>query len=680
MAATQALEAFGPDNIHTLFTGLDIPDPITFTVSPDWLDRPNLYPRQATLLKVIFLRDDLFTDYDHAVIDAWEATFARTGNEGICPDIRGRIRTLRILGAKWFAEVLLVLGRRAGKGHISAIAMAYVIWHYLAKGDPQGYYGVDRDKQLAALIFAGKRDQAKANLWGDLANMITGGPCFAPYVNANQAEKVSLYAPHDFVRLAKLASRGLTTDRDQASIVILPKESTLMAGRGPASCIIGFDEMAHVVAAGANRSAEEVWTAATPSLDQFKQDSFIIEPSSPYQMTGQFYANYEASLARDEETGELERPDILMVQLPSWSIYEDWEEAPDIPLLPPAFTGDLGEYAEAPHPRFPQFKGAIQEYDDKMKLLERANPETFAVERRSHFATVVDAYLRSDKVDEMFAPWQERPAHYGPTQLTMQTQGLLATTYAAHGDPSESNCNFGLAVGHVEAVDTEDGPVKHVVFDKLHHWDPADFEDHVIDYDQVCREIFNDVLVPFLPSTFTLDQFNSAQSIQWFNRKVREARFPKSVSVYRETATFEHNWTRAEIFKTALNLGRVHAPGYEQAEAELKFLQKPPGQRKVIAPTIGPIQTKDVADCVMEVVQKLIGDEITVLIEQLGALRLAGGQSGGTRAFPTMDGERAAIPENDPRQQLSGWGRRGRVPGYGPTTSLSRGRRFGRSS
>lgn len=680
MAATQALEAFGPDNIHTLFTGLDTPDPITFTVSPDWLDRPNLYPRQATLLKIVFLRDDLLTDYDHTVIDEWETTFERTGNEGICPDVRGRIATLKARGARWFPEVLLVMGRRGGKGHISAIAMAYVIWCYLALGDPQGHYGVDRDKQLACLIFAGKRDQAKANLWGDLANVITGGSCFAPYVNANQAEKVSLFAPHDFVRLAKLAGRGLATDRDQASIVILPKESTTMAGRGPASFIIGFDEMAHVVAAGANRSAEEVWTAATPSLDQFKQDSFIIQPSSPYQMTGQFFANYEASLAREETTGELERPDILMLQLPSWDIYQDWDRAPDIPLLPAGFTGDLGEYEHAPHPGFVRLKGAIQEYDDKMRILERSNPETFSVERRSHFATVVDAYLRADKVDDMFAPWQERPAHCGPPLLTMQTKGLLAVTYAGHADPSESNCNFGLAVGHVEIEETEDGPVKHVVFDLLHHWDPADFEDHVIDYDLVCREIYKKVLIPFLPSTFTFDQFNSAQSIQWLARKIREARLPKSVSVYRETATAEHNWIRAEIFKTALNLGRTHAPGYYQAEAELKFLQKPPGQRKVIAPTIGPIQTKDVADCAMEVVQKLIGDEITVLIEQLGSLRLAGGQSGGTRAFPAMDGERMPMPDNDPRQQLSGWGRRGRVPGYGPTTSLSRGRRFGRSS
>lgn len=655
MPRRPGLDRFGPGELHTLYTGLAIPDPITFTVSPDYLDRPNLYPRQATLLKVIFLRDDLFTAYDHAVIDEWERTFAAGDTEeGICPGVRDRIRTLKASGARWFREVLLVMGRRGGKGHVSAIAMSYVIWCYMALGDPQGHYGVDRDKTLSVLIFAGKRDQAKANLWGDLVNVITGSACFAPYVSADLAEKVSLFAPNDYLRMARLAEKGLATERDQATIEILPKESTKMAGRGPASFILAFDEMAHVVAAGANRSAEDVYDSSTPSLDQFGADSFMIEPSSPYQMTGQFHVNYLASIAVEED-GTPSRPDMLMIQLPSWSIYEDHQRAHELELFPAGFTGDLGEYLTAPLPTLPPLKGAIQAYDDHMRKLEEANPETFAVERRSHFATVVDAYLRKDRVQAMFAPWTGRPDRYGSPYLTMQHRGILSLGYMGHADPSKSNCNFGLSLGHVE-VD-EDG-ASHVVFDRIKHWEPKNFPGHIVDYDEINDWIWDNVLEPFVPSDFTFDQYSSVQSIQRLTKRVRAARLPKAVNVYEKTATAARNWERAEIFKTALYLGRLHAPEYELAELELQFLQKPPNVDKVICQTIGPVVTKDVADTLMEVVMGLIGDEITALRAQLGEVRLTPGLQGGIKAFPGMDGER--LDDADPRSALSGFGRRGR--------------------
>src|SRR5690606_12327439 len=172
-------------------------------------------------------------------------------------------------------------GRRAGKGHVSGLAKAYVLWNYLAKGDPQGYYGVDRDKQLACFVFAGKKEQARLNLFADLYNVINSGPCFAKYISRAQTDSLTIYAPHDFLRMRKLAERGVTSSKDMATFLLQPKESTLMAGRGPASFMQGYDEMAHVVASGANRSAEDVYGAATPALDQFGKDAFIIAPSSP---------------------------------------------------------------------------------------------------------------------------------------------------------------------------------------------------------------------------------------------------------------------------------------------------------------------------------------------------------------------------------------------------------------
>src|SRR5690606_19218047 len=103
-----------PGEFFQLYTGVPVPDPITFVVSPDYLNQPNLYPRQATLLKLIFLRDDLLTTYDHEVIEDLTRKYKHTGNNGLQPDILDRIRVLKAEGRKWFREVLLVMGRRAG--------------------------------------------------------------------------------------------------------------------------------------------------------------------------------------------------------------------------------------------------------------------------------------------------------------------------------------------------------------------------------------------------------------------------------------------------------------------------------------------------------------------------------------------------------------------------------------
>lgn len=667
----------GPEQIFQLFTGLPIPDPITFVMSEDYLDRGQImYPRQATLLKVIFLRLDLLTDYDHMVIDEWEQSFRDTGNNGIVPGVRRRMAKLRDKGHKWFRETLLVMGRRAGKGHISGLSMCYVLWNYMAKGDPQRFYGVDRDKKLVAMVFAGKRDQAKATVWQDAVNYITGSVCFAPYIRAPlQAEKLSVYAPHDYVRMRKLGQQGINpNDINLATFEVVPKESTLMAGRGPTSFCQAWDEMAHVVASGANRSAEEVYAAAKPSLDQFGKDAFIIEPSSPWQMLGQFYINYCNAILEDEQ-GEAVYLDMLMVQLASWDIYKDWEIAHTLPIFPEGFVGDLGEYQEQPPIYFQPLRGAIQAYDDQMALEEQANPDTFKVERRSHFAVALDAYLNEAKVRQIFAPWNERLDQFGQPQLGMQEKGRLDLDYKAHGDPSKSNANFGLAMAHAEPG--PDGRL-HVVFDKIYHFHPGDFEDHIVDYDEIEEWIWDNMLRPFMPTEMTFDQFNSAQVIQRLAKRSRYSGLPKVTQVYEKTATRQHNWQRAEIFKTAVNMGWVHAPWYEQAELELRFLQEKNGV--VDHPESGPVQTKDVADAMMECVMALIGDQIVSMRSELGSMRPSGALQGGVEPFPGMsrqdDLSQGPRTQEQVFQQLGGFGKsRGMRPDMMRSGPRTRGRR-----
>lgn len=685
---------FGPASLHQMFTGVEVPDPVTFVMSSKWLNRPQMYPRQATLLKLVFLRDDLFTDYDREVIEEWRTGFDPENNpEGVAPDIYERIAWMKERHYSWFREVLLAIGRRGGKGYLSALIYAYILWTYMSRGDPQDYYGIAPGKQLTALIFAGKKEQAVKNLWGDINSVITTAPCFQPFISRAQTESLTIFAPADYLRLYELQRQGIMPVKDQATFLIDPKESTPLAGRGPASFALGFDEMAHVVKAVAKSDASDVYEAANPSLDQFGRDAIMIAPSSTWEMTGKYYELCQQALEKTDE-GAPAYPNKLLVQLPSWGPYEDWERAYALPALPQGFLGDLGEYADTPPGQAPLYflplRGAIQAYDEEMAQQERANPDTFRVERRSHWATALDAYLNPQKVEAIFAPWYDRPEHYGRPQLEMQTSGPLIVTYKAHGDPSSVNCRFGFAVAHEELapqldengepkVDPKTGKpiiVAHAVFDVIHHWDPADYPDHTIDYDDVIDWIWNSVVMKFYPEELTFDQFNNIATVQRLQHKVRNSpQLPKRVQVFEKTATAALNWSRAEVFKAAINMGLVHAPQYDPVKEELLFIKKPEGVNRIEPPTTGPVQTKDIADCLMECTYVLLGEQMNnFLAKDLRLASLGGGMQGGVDPLNRLSQDHAT-----PQEALSGFTRaRGGRPGIGrgmPTRGGPMGRR-----
>jgi hypothetical protein len=55
-----------------------LPNIIEFVTSPEYLNRPNLYPRLATILKLITGSTELFTEYDWAVLDEWASDYNKT--------------------------------------------------------------------------------------------------------------------------------------------------------------------------------------------------------------------------------------------------------------------------------------------------------------------------------------------------------------------------------------------------------------------------------------------------------------------------------------------------------------------------------------------------------------------------------------------------------------------------
>lgn len=424
---------------------------------------------------------------------------------------------------------------------------------------------------------------------------------------------------------------GISTEREIATIYCKASSSVSTSGRGGTGLAIFYDEMAHMLAGtGSTKTGEEIYDAFQPSLDQFGRHAMTYLASSPFSKIGKFYDLYQqgritmdsynrregklktASFVEeaaaqdidadpDEVSSAVAEPTFLVVQLPSWETYRDWDKSREIPIRPHRTR------------MFPRWNSPVQ-YEPKedgspdervqFRRMQR-NPDKFKVERGAQFATVQDAYLNEVMVDRMFLPpdWRD--------PLTQQHQGRLSIAYRAHADPSRTNANFGFCIAHLEdAPPDEHGIVwPHVIIDVLHVWKPEDFPDHTIDYVAVGEQL-DDYLTRF-PSMvkMTYDQFNSAGFIAHQKRA-----FP-NIRVLEKTFTVKENQDRCEKFKSALNLGWVHSfrdsfaeEGQSLLELELKFLQEKNG--KVDRQEIGPVQTKDLADAVMVVTTELLHESL----------------------------------------------------------------------
>ena len=633
----------------------DIPDIVTFAEHPDFLGR-KLYPRQKTLLRLINLDTEHMTDYDYEVIDQWTKNFDRNGVAiGVSPDVMDRVKYLKENGYKHFREVVNITGRRGGKGHIGGIMGAYLTWQLIQLDDPQWYYGIDKSKDIYTLCVATNIEQAKRYQFADLSNSIIDAPCFQPYIADSKEHFLALRTPADIRRIAAFEARGLRPSRLIASIRNMAVTSNSKASRGATVFSVMFDEFAHMlVGTGGARTSEEVYNAITPALDQFGKDGFIYIPTSPFTKVGKAYDLYESALEKNAEDGTPAYPNMMMAQLPSWGPYEDWAD--------PRATGGF------------QFRGAPQEYDESMKLLEKREPDAFNVERLSQWAEVTNAYLNPKMVERMFEPFVDGS---GETRiLEPQYEGRFSIVYYGHCDPSKSGANTAAMIGHVEKInDPEDGEEwYHVIIDWIKVWDPQNYPENQIDYEEIEEELV-DILCEFRTTkTFSFDQYGAFVTLPRLKRRLQQVNPPHKVKVREEKFSKESNMRRAERFKSALGMNWVHSfrdqygpDGSSLLEQELKFLQEVNG--RVTKQKFGPIRTEDLSDCLMVIVDALLEDNFVKLEmrERLSNTNLYPGAQGG---YHTRNG--SDMQPQSARDRLRVFGAQRSQRDYG---GMNRGRR-----
>ncbi len=655
-----------------------------FAESDQFCNKP-LYPRQKALLKLVFLEE--LTGDEEDIIDWW-IQGGRNGTEiQISPNIRDKVGYLREHGYNHFREVDLAAGRRASKGFVTGMAMGKVMWDTLQLQDPGRYYGIDPDKNIYFSCVAGSEAQAKEFQYADFSSVVESCRAFEPYVSNSLETEFRVATPEDLRRINQRKARGIKLEKDIAKLrgkALAANAGTL---RGSATMAIVIDEMAHMIAGESKASADQVYNAAVPALDQFGRDGMIFCNSSPYSKVGMFYDRHVVAmtpyltkynpgedLGNDTTNGT---PLSMAVRVPSWAFFEGYKKYKskwqpnhvfkEVITASPDWNPD-----ELDDDGTPLYSDGDRQKMIVQRAKESANPETFKVENRGMFAEVTDAYLNPTMVDRAYEGIphgydEENNRLIIPLDTNWGQGAVNLYKYKFHLDPSSTTAGFGFAIAHLEYMDdNKGGQEPHVVFDLVKRWNPKEFPGKTIQWSVVINEIM-DLAAIFFPYEITFDQFQSAEPIQTLKYSLME-RGIEGVNVFEKTATLERNWFRAETFKTALNHGLVHLPNdTEDAELscnELKFLQvKNSGGRypRVDKQEVGPVQTKDMADCIMECTDTLIGNLLAnKMRDRATSAVMAMGAPGGFRIGgedPMQTGNRSSHPALDSFYEA--FGRRG---------------------
>jgi hypothetical protein len=586
-----------------------------------------LYPRQRVLLKLIFLEE--LTDFEETILDGW----IKSPEITISPEIRERSKWLRDRGYPHFREIVMVGGRRSSKGWITGMTMAKKMYDTLQLQDPNRHFGIDADKEIYYTCVAASETQAKGTQYADFASMVNACYAMQDYIKKVQELEFSVLTEADRRLLKKWKESGRRVQRDIAKLRGKALSANARTIRGYTIMAIVFDEMAHLMQGESDQADEEIYEAALPSLAQFNEQAIVFCNSSPYTKVGKFFERFQHAMAT--ENGTAAYPSMLGIQFPSWAMFEGWWEEPETSIercitVSPDWDPDRRKDDGA------LFYGK----EDRQAILierdnESQNPEKFKVERRGRFAEVIDSYLIPDMVDRMFAGKPNSDGSFTPFETNWDMSTYLYR-YKAHLDPSSTTAGFGFALGHIEEIEVRGRREQHVIFDIIKRWNPKEFPSGVIEWEGEVLPWVLHICDLFRPYEVTLDQFQSSAPIQWLRRELRRMGIGET-RVYEKTATATFNWNRAEVFKTALYQGAVHAPSdtddAQHCIQELKYLQEVRTGRipRVDKQEVGPVQTKDMADCAMEVVNALIGN---VIAKENRAALAEGAQFGSPGGYP----------------------------------------------
>lgn len=226
-------------------------------------------------------------------------------------------------------ELILAIGRRAGKTTLSGIFASYEVYRLLNLYHPQGYYGLPPGNRIQIISVATDKDQA-----GLLFNEVTGhlARCeyFKPYIASNTLSDIKFRTPHDidkFGVIARFQDGKFQSLNGKATLRVTFKSCVAKGLRGSGNVVIILDEMAHFQVEGQS-SAKEIYEAIYPSTAAFspkdpddsmksvgRVESRVICISSPLNKTGKFYDLFHTAMRGGDAAYNK-----LAIQAPTWEV------------------------------------------------------------------------------------------------------------------------------------------------------------------------------------------------------------------------------------------------------------------------------------------------------------------------------------------------------------------------
>jgi hypothetical protein len=479
-----------------LETGFDnsgqpyIPDILEFCNSPKYLNFPaqnvDLFPMQRCILKC-FYRGQPANEH----LKLSEEEIALLKNEKMDAVLEKYYSDTR------FRELVLVLGRRAGKDFLVSIIALYEAMRLLESpgGDPFAYYKIAAGNPIYIMTVANSADQARI-LFDEIRTKLQTCEYFKTRIGSTEADRIFLLTPADKKLRKQMAEDGISNNI-KGSVVIMSGHSNSDSLLGKSIFTLLLDEVASFKTTGNSSSGSRIYSALGPSTATFKNpnkkredgkpiyDSKIISISSPRSEEGILWELYK------------DAPNIktrLAFKLPSWKVSMLLDES------------------------------SLRE---EFKYMASTD---FAMEFGAEFSGTTGEKFISDKyIDEAMQIGLE----IGVRQRSVGDKRFL---YYAHLDPASTSHNYALAIIHVEDRVRhrirENGmsvkeKFKMFVVDHLKIWSPA--IDKAINIHEVDQYII-DISKHFKLVSVSYDDFNSLASIQ----KLRQFGVPTKLTAFRK--------------------------------------------------------------------------------------------------------------------------------------------------
>ncbi|MFW6026631.1 MAG: terminase TerL endonuclease subunit, partial [Candidatus Woesearchaeota archaeon] len=435
-----------------------------------------------------------------------------------------------------FRELVLVLGRRAGKDVLASLIAAYEAMKLLEcpGGDPYALYELSEANTINILTVANSSDQAET-AFKEIKSRILNSPYFKDkYIRDGIGTKsIYLLTPKDKKDNIEKRKQKLPPKKGSVGIIVGHSNSDSLLGMG--CMVLILDEVASYKQTGGSSSGDRIYQALTPSVSTYCRkiyqtdengniklnnhnqkiikkriyDGKIISISSPRAKEGKFYNLYKTAK---------EVPYRLAFRLPTWEANPTHTKASlreSSPLSEVEFMMEFGA----------EFSGA--------------GAETFFTE---------------DQVDSAFY-----------SDISNKNIGEPGKIYFVHIDPATSSHNYALVVGHKEYyLNKETKKTEYVIIiDHIKYWRPQKGqpidEDEVIDYIISLKRKFNIVLL-------TYDQWNSQANIKELRRNSiphKMTRFSKKykMMIYKE-------------LENLVNSKRIKIPYHELLRNEMLELKR----------------------------------------------------------------------------------------------------------